>query len=379
MRAALAVLSLALPAGAQETSPAAGSLVTVRQTGAADFVGTDDSVLQSALRRLQRGGTLVLGPGRYLVRRSLLLPADVVLRGEEGAVLALPAPALTAGDAPAGTRELVLAQEGEFAARTLLQILPPRGSQHFPDGQTKALELQKLEAAEGARLTFVEPFPCAIPAGSRVGYPHKLLQLSPEGRATIENLSFDGGRVPSIPMQGHWQRCAIWGSAPFGFGEHRLGPPGIDVTISHCRFTNWYGRAIALYHMRDSLIEGCLIEHCSDEAIDLDHFCEGIRVAGNEVRDATWGIVLNDASRNLVEYNRIQDCEIGIWNWWYEKTPQQAINEENVIRHNLIRGARQAAIRVAPTCHRNVIEHNFLEGALEVAEPSNTVAGNTRL
>ena len=376
------LLALAGYSSPQEAAqaPVRPTLV-VRQSEPADLVGNDDVVLKAACSQLRRsgGGTLVLGPGRWVVRRSIVLPASIVLRGEPGAVLALPSPVLTAESAGAGTKELALAGAHEFAGDVLVQILPPVGTQFFSDGLTEKLELQVVERVEGQRLILRDGLAFDVPAGSRVGYPLKILQVHKDGLATIENLAFEGGRIESIPMPGHSQRCAIWAAAPFGFGEERLGPPGQGVIVRHCRFSDWYGRGVALYHQVDGLVEGCIFERISDEAIDLDHFVERFRVVGNEVSDASWGITLNDASRNVVEYNHVEGGEVGIRMFWYAEVPRRGINEENLIRHNVVRGAREAAIELGITCSRNVIEHNFYEGELKVAEPDNTIGFNTRL
>lgn len=379
LRRALVLLSPLVCAGVAAAQAQRPTLV-VRQSGTADLLGADDVVLKAACDKLRKdGGTLVLGPGRYVVRRSLVLPANFLLRGEEGAILALPSPVLTAAAAKAGTKELVVAGAHELVADVLVQLLPPVGSEFFPDGVTARLELQLVERVEGQSLFLRDALAFDVPAGSRVGLPLKILQTHRDGLATIENVTFEGGRIEAIPMPGHSQRCAIWAASPFGFGEERLGPPGREVRVRHCRFTDWYGRGIALYHQVDGLVEGCLFERISDEAIDLDHFVERFRVVGNEVRDALWAIVLNDASRNVVEYNRIQGGEIGIWIWWYDKVPRKGVNEENVIRHNFVRGTSQAAIELAATCLHNVVEYNFVEGEIKVAEPDNTIGVNTRL
>ncbi|MSR61820.1 MAG: right-handed parallel beta-helix repeat-containing protein [Planctomycetes bacterium] len=377
----LAALALAPPAFAQETAPSATRpTVVVRQSGEADELGDDDRALERALVRLRPGGgTLVLGPGRYVIRRALFLPHDLVLRGEPGAVLALPAPVLTAEAAQAGAKELVVAGAHEFADAVRVQILPPLGSEFFADGTTKALELQQVERVEGQKLVLHDALTLDVPAGSRVGYPHKLLWLNKDGRTAIEDLAFEGGRDAAIPMPGHSQRCAIWASAPWGFEEQRKGPPGSGVSVRRCRFSDWYGRAVALYNEVDGAVEDCTLERIDDEAIDLDHFVERFHIAGNTITSAPWGIVLNDASRNVVERNKISDCEIGIHSWWYEKTPRQGINEENVIRDNEVRGARQQAIYVGKGCVRYVVEKNRVEGEIVVVEPENTVRENTKL
>ena len=163
------------------------------------------------------------------------------------------------------------------------------------------------------------------------------------------------------------------------YEEKRLGPPGHGVIVRRCRFTNWYGRAVAFYNQEDGVVEGCTIEHVHDEAIDLDHFVERFRVVDNDVRDALWSIVLNDASRNLVEKNRIDGCEIGIWSWRYPHTPGPGLNEENIIRGNEIRGVRDTAIRIDKTCVRYVVQDNRVQGKIVVVEPDNTVGPNTEL
>ena len=351
-------------------------VVTVRPSGSADFVGADQRTLSAALARLEHGGTLILGAGRYVIRRTLFLPADLVLRGEPGSTLALPTPQLTAMFAPAGSRELVLVDEGEFAGEGQIAVFPPVGQEFLPDGESPGLGPLALTRMEGARLFLREPLATDVPAGSRVSYPIKLLWVNRAGRVRFENLTFDGGQRADLPVFGHFMHCAIWASPPFGFGSERLGPPARYVVVRNCRFHDWYGRPIALYHVEDSVIEGSLFERTSDEAIDLDHYCRNVRVFGNVVRDAQWGIVLNDASCCTIEGNVLEDCGIGIHNWWFAKIPLGGINEENVIRHNVVTGSRERSIFVDRECHRNVIEFNRVDREIEVVEPSNRVEAN---
>jgi parallel beta-helix repeat protein len=370
-------------AGSCFSAQEAGRTVTLRQTGTADVVGNDDVALKAACDLLRTsGGTLVVGPGRYTIRRTTYLPANIVLRGEEGAVLALPSPVLTAAEAPAGAKELVFA-EHPFDAGVIVQVLPPVGSTYFPGReaeQTEKLDLLWVERVEGPKIVLRDGLECAVPAGSRVGYPLKVLQTAPPGLARIENLVFEGGRIESIPMPGHEKRCAIWASAQFATPEKRRDvPPGAGVIVKNCTFTDWYGRAIALYRQVDGRVENCRFERIADEAIDLDHYVERFEIRDNVVRDAVNGIVLNDASRNLVERNTVEGGEIGIFSWWWHETPREGVNEENIIRGNTVKGAKQVPIRIDRTCVRYVVEDNTVDGEIIVVEPENTVRNNRRL
>ena len=138
------------------------------------------------------------------------------------------------------------------------------------DHATADVTVRERLAVSSADLPGVlaDALPVELPAGSRVGYSHKLLWLNKEGRATIEDLAFEGGRTEAIPMPGHSQRCAIWASAPFGFEEKRLGPPGRGVVVRRCRFSDWYGRGVAFYNQENGAVE----DHSrGDDATVEDH------------------------------------------------------------------------------------------------------------
>ncbi len=354
--------------------------IEVHRDGTGEFSGDDDRPIQAALERLRgKGGVVLVGPGIYIVRRSLQVPTGATLRGTDGAVLRMPSPTTTTESAPAGAKALARADVAELAPETWVQILPPVGQELFPDGVTPSLDLVRMSKVGAGRVELVEPLSVAIPRGSRVGYAHKLVQVAQTGDVVIENLTFDGGALAEIPMPGHHQRSAIWASARFGFGEDRLGPPGEKVFVRHCVFKNWYGRGVAFYHVVDSAVEGCRFETIYDEAIDFDHFCERDRATGNEIENAVWGIVMNDASRCTVEFNRISKCEVGIFGWWFERTPLERINEENVIRFNFVRDCTKAPIHLAKACSRNRVEQNFVEGTILVEETDNLVENNTQL
>ena len=378
-RAATAAI-LFLPATAVAAPQEKPRTISVRQDGTGDFNGNHERVLQEALNSLRPdGGVVEFGPGRYVLHATVFVPPRITLRGTPGAVFALPSPVLVAEPAAKGATELVLESTRDFASRTLVQILPPSGDEFFADGETRDLRWSPVMNVEGDRLILAEPLALDVPKGSRVGYSNKLFKTTAEGRVVFEHMSFDGGRVASIPMPGHHLRTAIWSSAPFQYGEVPTHAPSREVVVKSCIFRNLYGRGVAYYHTVDSLVEASVFEGIADEAIDFDHFCYRNRAIGNEIRDAWWGVVLNDASDCVVEYNNIDGCKIGIWAWWYKEIPREGLNRNNVVRHNVVRNPSEAAIHFDRFCSANTIERNFVQGEVVVLEGDNQVSGNSEL
>ena len=59
--------------------------------------------------------------------------------------------------------------------------------------------------------------------------------------------------------------------------------------------------------------------------------------------------------------------------------PKEGLNEYNVVRHNTIRGASEAAIHFDRHCTKNVVEWNLVEGPVRFLEEDNTVRYNLPL
>ena len=374
---ALIVAALVVPRHGSQAGQEAKT-ITVAQDGSGDFNGTDGRVLRDALKGAEPGTILTIGPGTYAVRRPISLPRGIVVRGTPGAVLQLPSPVRCTESSPAGQRRLFVDDTSGFTVDTHVQILPPAGSESFADGETRRVPWQRITSIEEGVLELEAPLPVDIPPGSRVGYTNHIFRIGSVEDVLVENLTFDGGLVEGLPMPGHFQRTAVWVSAPSAEGK-RAGPPVSNVTFRHCVFRNCYGRGLAFYYTVDSLVEGCLFKNIADEAIDFDHFSMRCEARGNEIERAIWGIVLNDAAHCVVEHNRISGCDIGIFGWWRSSVPPEGLNEFNTVRHNFVRGSSDAAIRLTKDCHRNIVEQNFVEGAIDVSAETNRVVGNTQL
>lgn len=377
------VLVLTAEASADVDPPAdAEPHLRVAESGDGRFVGTTGEPIRRALRQLpETGGTVIIEPGVYVVRKRIIPPPHATIRGADASrtTLRLPSPTLTTAAASKGDRTLSVADSSPFRAGTTVELLPPEGDR-FEELEARSLELP-IASVDAGSLTFAEPLPLDLPKAGRVGYAHHIFAFdgTTEG-ITIENLTLAGGRTPEIPMPGHAERCAVWAASPYTYAEGPRRPPISRLVVRHCNIRECYGRAVAMYNVVDSAILGCRISRIDDEAINFDHFNERCRAEGNLVRDAKVGVTLNDTSHCIVRYNRLIRCGSGVRLWWWHKVDPEGVNEHNTIEHNVIRSPHSAAIYVSERADKNTVRYNFVEGPVEVAEPDkNTVHSNTRV
>lgn len=377
--ASLAVAVLGLPSagvGQDRTLPLE---LTVAQSAPADFVGADEVALQAALDRLGEagGGTLLIAPGRYLIRNTLRVPANTRIEGTPRTVLALPRPARLLAPAPAGSRELWIDTPDDLAPGTWLELLPAEAD--WPTGTPIADRVARVTTLTGQRIGLERSTSLDLPLGARVGVSQKMLWVNSVDDVVIERLTFDGGRVASIPMPGHQKRTAVWLSSHFTHAEGPKVDPVRNVTVQHCVFRNCYGRGVALYNVVESSVIGCSFEDIADEAIDFDHFTYRCSALGNSIERAVFGITINDGSDNQVRFNRIRACATGVTIWRLDSVIDEDVNRRNHVANNRFSACSEYAIHVLVGCHDNVIEDNFHEGRVEVVEPSNRVSGNWKL
>lgn len=352
--------------------------VVVAQDGSGDLNGMDDQPIREAIARAaKQGGTVLIQPGEYLVRRQIQLPSGITLAGTPKTVLRLPSPVLTMAAVPQDGRALPVANTAQYAADTQVQICPPGKAKAFP-GQTVEKVKATIQGVEEGRLLLAEPLPFALPEGCRVGYAHNVFFVGGSNRdITLRGLTIDGGLVKDIEMPAHTERCALLAHGIWSYAKGPTAPPIENLRVEGCRIRNCYGRAVAMYSVVRGRVEGCLVENIADEAVDLDHFCTHCVVRDNEIRGGATGVTLNDASHCIVENNRIAGCGVGITMWWWHQCPMPGLNVENRIAGNVITSPKGAAISLGKRCFRNEVTGNTVEGAIKVEETDNNVHGNT--
>lgn len=351
-------------------------VVNVAQEGKADFCGTDERPILEAIQKLGRsGGTVVIGPGEYTIRQGIKLGSGLTIRGSGHTVLRLPEPVLVTADAPAGQDYLPLGDTVNFRPNTTVQVCPPSDTRNAND-EKNALNVT-IKAIERGKVLLTQSLPRAVPRQSRVGYAHNLFNVrDAEKNIRLESLILDGGRNDRIPMPGHVQRCAVLAHGNYSY-QGGPGPSLIEnLQVAACEIRNCYGRAVAMYAVGRGRVEGCLVEHIADEAIDFDHFCVHCEAMGNEVRDAVTGVTINDGSYCRVQYNHLQHCGVGVTVWWWHMCPQTDIDVENVIASNFVYASKTAAISVGKRCYRNRVSGNFVDGPIKIDEKGNVTENN---
>ena len=100
-----------------DSGPRKARVVSVAQSAPADFVGTDNSVLQKAADSLHRGDTLEIGAGTYTMDNSLFIPSGVTVRGKAGQTIlrkSAGVESLLAEDGDYGESQLRVAEPHKF-------------------------------------------------------------------------------------------------------------------------------------------------------------------------------------------------------------------------------------------------------------------------
>lgn len=361
---------------------ASASTWRVAQDGSGDFNGTDEAPLIAAIARAKAdGGEIVVGPGVYRIGKRLPLGGvrHLRIRGEGEVVLQL-APALVtelAAPAEIGATNLVLRSQEGLRAGLKLRVIAP-GEVVAVTGKPKPSFETVVASVDGATATLAEPLRFGAPAGTRVVDENDLNLFTLDGGCddvTFENLTLDGVLKPDGLRQAtHHTRCGVWIQGDYDYLKGPSGPKPRRIVLRDCRIRNFHGRGISIYSADDCVVENCVIENILDEGINLDHFVERCRVAGNAVRQASVGIELNDVNDSVVERNEIEDCSIGIRVWRYCKL--ERLNVGNMVRENRLRGIEGPALEFQAGTAENIARDNVLEGSDDAPEKRFRDAGS---
>ena len=359
-------------------------LVIIAQEPPADFVGSTDQVIRSAIEdlRVTGGGTILIRPGEYRIRNTIALNAvrDIALVGQEGTMLkfANQFHATLATQANKGDTQLSLDLTEGLQPGDQLEVQAKGRVDAFSKYQVPYFMCGVKEVADNI-VTLSAPLRYDAPAGTKVVCDHNLFYIGGSSyNLTFDSLTLDGNiREGDVRPIDHVQHCALAGSGGYNKDNASQNRP-TNIKVLNCTIRNFYHRGIAWYSFADSVVASCRIENTGDEAIDFDHYCVRCSAVNNTIRRCGVGVEINDASDSLVAGNTIEETGTGvtIWRWYHPED----LNRRNVVINNRLIRTRGVGIRVGAKTDTNHIRSNIIhDGAgpgINLDGDRNSLIGN---
>lgn len=353
---------------------AANNIITVSQDDSGDFNGNDEKPILQAIEKAEKGTTVFIKPGTYLIHSSINPKDGITISGTPKSTLKIPSPVLTIEEAIQGDNFFIISNAAEYTAGTKIQVFYPIDENGISPKEGRNAPKLTISKVEENKIFLSEELPQTYPVGSRIGAFNHIISISDSARdITIENLVLHGGAEKSIPMYGHNFRCAIAGNGGFSYEKGPTVSPKTNIQIKNCEIKNCYGRAVSFYSAVKILVQGCNIKNIADEGVNLDHYTYYCTVSDNNIVDTVTGVMINDGSYNLIKNNNIIGCQYGILISHWKACLVKDLNTENIIENNTIYNASKVDIFVAKDCLKNKILNNTVEGRISVAEPNNDV------
>jgi parallel beta-helix repeat protein len=274
-----------------------GRTVTVAQSVPADFVGSDNVILQKAADSLQPGDTLENGSGTYLMENSLFIPSGVTVRGKTNQTI------LRKG---AGVESL-LTEDGDYG-ESQLRVSEP---QKFRPGMGLSVSDWQLNSGWDISVTTVK----AVEGNLLTIDPMTLRDYNAaEQQARVRNtfpilcaIDTDGVVFESLIVDGNKQE---------------------NASIDGCR-----GGAIYLYRSKNAFVRNCVARNYNGDGISFQ-ITANIQVLNSESYGHTgYGVHPGTgSSQATVKGCRIHDNgQVGLFLCWRVR---QGRFDENIIENN---------------------------------------------
>jgi hypothetical protein len=247
------LLAAALPAAAAEPAPPPPGRPVVRVgVDDGDLRGTDGAAIQAAVDRVAAlgGGTVRVGPGRYLLRNALALRSGVDIVGEPGKTVLAVCDSVTsplACDGDCNERQVTLASPEGFRVGDGVLVRDRRFGGGFC--VTTATLTEQVDAR-----TFRLSAPLYLDYMMDQGAAAALVFPAVGGwqvrNVRIEGLTIDGNREKTVATDG----CRSGGIYLFECGA---------ITIRNCAIRGYNGDGISFQVSEDVTVEDCAVEGCA--------------------------------------------------------------------------------------------------------------------
>jgi hypothetical protein len=321
--------------------------ITVGQTNA-DLLGTDNRALQAAVDYVAGlgGGIVEIGPGEYLMRDSLHLRSQVIVRGTPGKTI------LRKADAA----ESPLAIDGDFGEEQIT-VTDPKG---FDIGCGVAIwskrvngfhiTVARIIGRNGSTLALDHPLgaDCMVSDGA------KAVTVFP----VVSGYDLEGVRIEHLIIEGNREHNpALDGCRGAGIFLYR----GFGTVIEHCTIRAYSGDGISFQQSNDVLVNECVSENNAGLGLHPGSGSQRatIRkcVARNNGDDGLflcWRVRHGLFEDNVLEGNGRNGISIG-----HKDT-------DNLLRNNQVRGNAEDGIlfrneTLGMAGHRNRLENNLIE------------------
>jgi hypothetical protein len=236
------------------TSLRAAEIVLAVGTTEGDVRGADHRALQQAIDRVaeQGGGTVRVGPGRYVLRNAVQLRSKIRLIGTPEMTLLAScdgAKARLAQDAAPGDRQIVLADATRFQVGDGVQIRDSRTQYNFTD---KPLTLTEKIGENTFRLSEPLTQGYTVARNAEVALTFQMIGAWKVQDAAVEGLTLDGNRARAE---------AFISTGGTGAGIYLYACQ--RVAVRNCTLRNYRGDGISFQWGSSELtIEDCRVENC---------------------------------------------------------------------------------------------------------------------
>lgn len=332
----------------------------------ADITGSDNRALQAAVDYVAGlgGGTVEIGPGEYLMRDSLHLRSNVIVRGTPGkTVLRKDKAALSP-----------LALDGDFGEEQITVV----NAEGFGVGQGVAIwdsqaggfhtTVARITGRTGSTFSIDKPLmaDCMLSNKAQAATVFPVVSGYDVDGVRIENLIVEGNKAENVHLTG----CRGGGIFLYrGFG----------TVIENCTVRNYHGDGISFQQSNDVVVQNCVSE--GNGALGLHPGSGSQRpvvrqcVARNNGTDGLflcWRVRHGLFEKNVLENNGRFGISIG-----HKDTDN--LLQENQVRYNRQDGVMFRDETLGMAGHRNRLERNLIEnnGAAKDAAGIR-VSGETR-
>ncbi|HLH53979.1 MAG TPA: right-handed parallel beta-helix repeat-containing protein [Verrucomicrobiae bacterium] len=332
----------------------------------ADLIGSDERALQAALDYIAGlgGGTVLIGPGEFVMHDSLHLRSFVTVRGTPGATILRKAKGVSSSlamDGDYGEEQVTVRDPAGFKVGYGITVWDKQsGGFHTTVG--------RIIGANGNTFAFNTALnaDCLVANEAMAATVFPVVSGYNLQGASVEDLIIDGNKQENVPLNG----CRGGGVFLYrGFG----------AVVRRCTVRNFNGDGISFQQSNDVIVEGCVSEGNAGLGMHPGSGSQRPVVRGciarNNGQDGLflcWRVRHGLFEKNLLENNGGYGISIG-----HKDT-------DNVLQENEIRGNHEDGVffrnETEPMAgHRNRIERNTIENnGHGVASAGILVRGETR-